>query len=230
MTKMDIGVLADVIERSVNARGVTPEAVWLDREGALDKGVRRCEAIFRMIDSDGEFTLLDVGCGPGLGLGFLEERYGQLAGRYCGVDVSDALLSEARKLWPRHQFLNRDIIADPLPQLAYDFTAINGVLTCKYTLSHEAMESFAMALLEMAWKSTRVAMSFNVMSPHVDWMRDDLFHWPLDRAMAFCVSKMSRNVNIIADYGLYEYTLQVFRESRRGGQVPRAWQRQQARR
>jgi len=217
-------ILSSPVEKSVASRGANPAAVWMDREGALEKGVRRCEAIFRMIEAQRPFTVLDVGCGLGFAVPFLEERYGSIAGRYLGIDVSEPLVAEARRLWSTHRFEVRDIAANPMPGCSFDYTALNGVLTAKNSLSHEAMENFAYQLLECSWLATGEAMSFNVMSPHVDWTRDDLFHWPLDRAAAFCVSKLSRNINIIADYGLYEYTVQVFRTSRSQGDVPLGWE------
>ena len=75
-------ILSSAIEKSVAERGVTPGAVWLDREDPYAKGVRRCEAIFRMIDPRYPFTVLDVGCGPGFAVPFLEERYGSIEGNY----------------------------------------------------------------------------------------------------------------------------------------------------
>jgi hypothetical protein len=42
------------------------------------------------------------------------------------------------------------------------------------------------------------------MSKHVDWERDDLFHWPLDEIMAFCKANLSRHVSLRLDYGLWE--------------------------
>ena len=215
--------LAAAIENSVKERGVTPQAVWQDKENALEKGVRRCDAIFRMIAGRPSFTILDLGCGPGLALGYLEERFGSLYDRYCGIDVSELLVQEARKIWPSHKFVTRNIITEPLPEWSFDFTAINGVLTAKYELTNDEMESFATTLLQAAWRSTKIAMSFNVMSPFVDWTRDDLFHWPLERATKFCVSSLSRHFNIIADYGLYEYTIQVFRNPPVPSQIPSAW-------
>jgi hypothetical protein len=105
---------------------------------------------------------------------------------------------------------------------------INGVLTTKYSLSHEMMEDFARQLLAAAWEGARTALSFNVMSPYVDWTRDDLFHWPLEQAVDFCVRNLSRYVNVIADYGLYEYSVQIFREAKPAiGPVPKSWQPQQ---
>ncbi len=176
-----------------------------------------------MIGASRGFTILDVGCGPGFALGFLEQQYGMLADRYCGVDVSELLVEEARKIWPTYEFLVHDIITDPMPERAFDFTALNGVLTAKFAFTQDEMEAFAMNLLEAAWRSTKIALSFNAMSPFVDWTREDLFHWPIERTAAFCTSKLSRHFNIVADYGLYEYTVQVFRESRASTGIPKTW-------
>jgi SAM-dependent methyltransferase len=223
MKNHDVKCLSEPIEASVKSRGASLEAVWLDRTSALEKGVRRCDAIFRMMEPKSSSTILDLGCGPGLALGYLEGRYGPMAERYLGVDISEPLIAAARLAWSHHKFEVRDIIADPLPSSSCDYTAINGVLTAKYKLPHDAMESFTTDFLIAAWQSTSVAMSFNVMSIHVDWMRDDLFHWPMDKAVGFCASKLSRHVNIIADYDLYEYTVQVFREPYLQGRTPDAW-------
>jgi SAM-dependent methyltransferase len=216
--------LSVAIEESVERNGPTPAAVWLDRRDALRNGLRRCEAIFRMLEDAPDFSVLDLGCGPGLALPYLDERHGARMRDYLGVDISPALLDVARRQHPGRRFEERDIIAAPLPERSFDFVGINGVLTARYTLSHEAMEAFAREFLASAWASTGQALSFNVMSPFVDWTRDDLFHWPVEQALGFCIGHLSRHVNVIADYGLYEYTVQVFREPRPArGPLPRAW-------
>jgi hypothetical protein len=52
------------------------------------------------------------------------------------------------------------------------------------------------------------------MSHHVDWQRDDLFHLPFDTLAAFLRTEVSRHFLFRADYGLYEYTVYVYREAR----------------
>jgi len=223
MSSHDPTALSKPIEDSVRERGVTPAAVWLDRSDALRKGVRRCEALFRIIGHYGRFSVLDVGCGPGFAVDFLTDRYGEHAFEYCGVDVSAMLLSAASERLPGYRFIQRDISTHPLTELSHDFAIINGVLTGKYSLSDVEMENFAFRLIDSAWRSTRIGLSFNVMSPYVDWRRDDLFHWPMERVMAFCVANLSRHCNIIADYGLYEYTVQVRRTPVQEGPIPEGW-------
>ena len=57
----------------------------------------------------------------------------------------------------------------------------------------------------------RRGIAFNVMSKHVDWERDDLFHLPFDVLAAFLRAEISRHYQFRADYGLYEYTAYVYR-------------------
>jgi hypothetical protein len=55
-----------------------------------------------------------------------------------------------------------------------------------------------------------VGVAFNVMSKHVDWERDDLFHVPFDEIAAFLFANVTRNMVLRADYGLYEYTVYAY--------------------
>ena len=50
------------------------------------------------------------------------------------------------------------------------------------------------------------------MSKNVDWERDDLFHWGLDELTAFLTKDISRRFVLRNDYGLYEYTVYVYRD------------------
>jgi hypothetical protein len=54
------------------------------------------------------------------------------------------------------------------------------------------------------------------MTVHVDYTREDLFHWPVDAALAFCKRALSRHCTVRADYGLWEYTMHVWRTPNRG--------------
>jgi hypothetical protein len=62
------------------------------------------------------------------------------------------------------------------------------------------------------------------MSKHVDWERDDLFHWPLDDIMAFCKRDLSRHVAFRLDYGLWEGATFVRRAPLvAASKTPRRW-------
>jgi hypothetical protein len=73
MKLINDGELSRAVEESIARDGVTPEAVWPDKNDALSNGIRRCEAVFRMIDAGRRFSILDVGCGPGFVIDFLND-------------------------------------------------------------------------------------------------------------------------------------------------------------
>jgi hypothetical protein len=73
------------------------------------------------------------------------------------------------------------------------------------------MFAYVRALVGRVWEHTTRGMAFNVMSKHVDWERDDLFHLPFDELAGWLVSEISRNFVIRSDYRLYEYTTYVYR-------------------
>jgi hypothetical protein len=89
---------------------------------------------------------------------------------------------------------------------------MNGVFTEKRSLSFEEMWRYVQSMLTRAFELTSVGMAFNVMSKHVDWERDDLFHLPLDLLAEFLTRSVSRHYVIRNDYGLYEYTVYVYHD------------------
>jgi hypothetical protein len=92
---------------------------------------------------------------------------------------------------------------------------MNGVFTEKCRLSSEEMWDHVRAVLRRMWPRVRRGLAFNVMSKHVDWERDDLFHLPCDTLLAFLKAELSCHCLIRHDYGLFEYTTYVYREANR---------------
>jgi SAM-dependent methyltransferase len=166
--------------------------------------------------------LLDLGCGPGLLLDFLSAIGATDRVRYHGIDLSNQMIDAARRRWPGHEFSCRDIIATPLPEQSVDVVIMNGVFTERVALDVATMTALAEALVTAAFRVARVAIAFNVMNAHVDWQRDDLFHWPFDILASFLSSHVSRHYELRADYGLFEYTCVVRRQPRRPTGPPAA--------
>lgn len=174
------------------------------------------ETRFRIMASgvpatDEPVRLLDVGCGVGLFLDYLIQNVVPGTWCYTGLDISPAMIDQARSRHPLARFLSRDLIAQPDLGEQHDFAILNGVFTVKRDLSQDQMQAFVEALLQAVWPHCRLGLAFNVMTVHVDYPRDDLFHWPIDEAVAFATRALSREVRVRADYGLCEYTTFVYR-------------------
>jgi hypothetical protein len=72
--------------------------------------------------------------------------------------------------------------------------------------------NFFQTTLVKLWDKCNVGLAFNLMSKHVDWERDDLFHVSLDELGWFLKENLSRDFIVRNDYKLYEYTTYVYKK------------------
>lgn len=195
-----------------------------DKHGASHRGMdwpneedlaRRFKVMLEMQrwDSSKPVSILDLGCGVGLLLDYIQARGLLDTFEYWGIDLSTKMVTKALERHPHQRFETRDILQEPLPPRCVDYVIMNGLLTEKVSLNQETMEAFARDVIKAAFAACRRGIAFNIMSSHVGWCRLDLFHWPLDRVASFLVENCSRSLVIRMDYGLYEYTVYVYREA-----------------
>ncbi len=155
-------------------------------------------------------TVLDFGCGAGHLLEYLRaERRSDI--RYIGLDMSPKFIDLCRDKFPGTEFLHGDILREDLEIPEVDYVVMNGVFTEKRSLPFAEMFDYFRDVVRRVYPLARHGLAFNVMSKHVDWERDDLFHLPFDLLAAFLRTEISRHYQFRADYGLYEYTAYVYR-------------------
>jgi SAM-dependent methyltransferase len=156
-------------------------------------------------------NLLDFGCGAShLYEYILRYRYDHI--EYSGLDLSPAFINLSQRKFPSIRYYNLDILDTSASLPDFDYIVMNGVFTEKRELTFDEMLTYFKEVLTRIFNKARVAIAFNVMSSHVDWERQDLFHLPLDLLAAFLVKEVSRDFVIRNDYGLYEYTTYVYRK------------------
>lgn len=160
-------------------------------------------------DRNRNVTLLDFGCGTSHLYDFIL-REGIHGIDYAGLDLSHRFVEVARSKHPQNQYWCTDILATATLQ-DFDYVVMNGVFTEKLDLSFDEMFRHMRAVVGRIWEDTTTGIAFNVMSKHVDWERDDLFHLSFDDLADWLVSSISRTFTIRADYGLFEYTTYVYR-------------------
>lgn len=157
-------------------------------------------------------TLLDFGCGAShLYEKMQQSEYNSL--KYSGLDISNVFCELSKKKFPQNEYLCLDVLAEPNKLRDFDYVIMNGVFTEKRELSFEQMNEYFKHLMRTVYPKVRIGMAFNVMSKAVEWERDDLFHLPLDTLQSFLTNEISRHFVIRNDYGLYEYTVYVYRNS-----------------
>ncbi len=194
-------------EKCFEAHGDTSQGVdWPNHEDALTRYRVMSEALNFLPVT----TLLDFGCGLAHFHDYLNKDI-RLNVKYAGLELSDKMVEACRDKKPDIDFYSNDIVRDGwlIPQ--FDFTVMNGVFTEKLTLDSDQMFDYMTKLIKIVFDNSKVGLAFNVMSAQVDWERDDLFHLSLDKLAWFIKDDLSRKFVIRNDYGLYEYTVYVFK-------------------
>jgi len=165
-----------------------------------------------MREADTDLSLLDFGCG----LSHLYEhalRTGRAGIRYSGLDLSEKFLAISRAKFPNTPYYLLDVLEHPDDLPAFDYVVLNGVFTLKADNTYDEMWDYFTKLVGTVFTKARRGIAFNVMSKQVEWERDDLFHVPFDDLAAFLTQEVSRHFVIRHDYGLYEYTVYVYRRA-----------------
>jgi SAM-dependent methyltransferase len=202
--------LKEHYERKLQEYGPNSKGMDWPNPEDLEKRFKILSGVIKF-EGNVKTSLLDLGCGVGLFIPFLSENKILDKLNYKGVDISEKMIEAAKILHPTFDFELRDILQSPFESESFDYIIMNGLLTEKQSMSQLEMTKFAQDIIQTSFKICNQGLSFNVMSSHVDWKRDDLFHWELDNLVAFLVKSCTRNIKIHMDYGLYEYTVYLYK-------------------
>lgn len=162
----------------------------------------RFDVLFRGTDPRG-MVILDVGCGLGDLVPYLEERTGGDF-QYVGVDVAEKLVADACAAHsaPNCRFLHGDVFTiEPGP---VDFAVLSGALSLKI----EGIELYAQRVMERMFALSRHSASLNFLSKYVDYELDKNQHYQPEVVFSWA-KRITRKVNLFHDYPLYEFTVQL---------------------
>jgi SAM-dependent methyltransferase len=202
--------IVDHYEACLERHGDTPLGVDWPNASDADTRHRVMLDVIRDVPRKPIVRLLDFGCGASHLYDYMI-REGVTGIEYSGLDLSERFIELSRTKHPTNQYWCVDVLRDEVELPMFDYVVMNGVFTERLDLSVDEMFAFVRAAVERIWRHAALGVAFNVMSKHVDWERDDLFHLSFDELARWLVSSVSRTFIIRADYGLYEYTTYVYR-------------------
>jgi len=192
-----------ILTHGTTARGVdwnSTESQWLRFEQLLQG--------FDMRASD--LRLNDFGCGYGELLHCLETY--QFTGFYRGYDLSPAMIKAASdnytdaNLDSNFQFILGDELA-----LA-DYTVASGIFNVKQTVTDQDWEDYIKSCLHKMRDASQKGFSFNMLTLYSDppLRKDYLYYADPLIWFDYCKRHFSKNVALLHDYNLYEFTIRVY--------------------
>jgi SAM-dependent methyltransferase len=186
------------------AHGDTPRGVdWNGEESQ----VLRFEQLARIISAPGDFTLSDIGCGYGALEDYLRPRFPGMS--YTGCDISQDMVAAARARHPGAQRAQFVIGSEP-PSVA-DYAVASGIFNVRLERSDAEWHDYVTATIDTLHRLSRRGFAFNCLTSYSDAekKRDCLYYADPGRFFDLCKRRYSRDVALLHDYGLYEFTVLV---------------------
>jgi SAM-dependent methyltransferase len=154
-------------------------------------------------------VVLDFGCGLSHLYEYTIEK--NITIEYIGTDISEKFIQTSQVKFPHLKYIQADICTEPEKFPKVNYTIINGVFTEKLSMKFDDMWSWTQSVLSKISNNSTNGVACNFMSKNVDWERDDLFHLSKDLLTNYVTNSISRNFVIRNDYGLYEYTIYIYK-------------------
>jgi SAM-dependent methyltransferase len=182
-----------------NARGVD----WKGEESQ----VLRFQQLCKIVDTPSQYSINDLGCGYGALYDYLSQKFGDF--RYTGIDVSENMILAARQRY-RKTSNARFILSDEPDQIA-DYGVASGIFNVRLEHSDAEWRTYLESTLDLLDKTSRIGFSFNCLTAYsdTDKMKGYLYYANPGALFDLCKRRYSRDVALLHDYGLYEFTILV---------------------
>jgi SAM-dependent methyltransferase len=194
--------VADYYAEKLRAHG--PGAAGVDWNSEESQALRFRE-LCRVLPDARPFSLLDVGCGTGALVDYLERSGRTFA--YWGCDAAGPMIEAARGLHGAKAPVHFVPTLDDAPSC--DVVVASGIFNVRLEASDEVWSTHMEATVrQMAQKALR-GFAFNALSLYSDpaKRRPDLYYADPVRWFDFVKRELSTAVALLHDYPLWEFTL-----------------------
>lgn len=190
--------------KKIIENGATPKGVdWNSSESQQ----LRFEILSTLIKENQKFSVLDYGCGYGSMYDYFKTRYNNFS--FLGYDISQEMINEALKR-------NADDTACKwLTSIdkndVFDYTIASGIFNVKLSTTNQDWLKYVIETLHKINNHSLKGFSFNVLTKYSDkeYMKDYLYYADPLYLFEYCKLHFSKNVSILHDYDLYEFTIIV---------------------
>lgn len=170
----------------------------------------RQNQVLKIIKNKKNFSINDIGCGYGHLYNFLKKKnYKNFF--YLGYDISPKMIEIAKKKIKSKTKIKFKVINSLNNIKISDYSVASGVFNVKQNFKNiEWQKYICKSLKEINMKSTK-GFSFNMLTSYSNkkLMRNDLYYGNPLFYFNFCIKNFSRNVTLIHDYNLYDFTILV---------------------
>jgi SAM-dependent methyltransferase len=188
----------------------------LEVHGATHRGVdynsvesqeARFFQLTRVMDTSAKYSLLDFGSGYGGMCDYLRQLGHRL--HYVGYDIAEPMVARGRELHPNDPDCWFTSNIDEVPQV--DYAVVSGTFNMKLDADFDAWTKIVLEALDQMNAHATKGIAFNMLTKYsdADRMRPDLYYADPCFYFDYCKRNFSRNVALLHDYNLYDFTILV---------------------
>ncbi len=188
----------------------------LEKHGATHLGVdynsprsqeARFDELIKVIRNPQEYSLLDFGSGYGGMYDYLLRLGHKLT--YWGYDIAESMVKKGNELYADNKecFFTTDL--SDIPML--DYAIVSGTFNMKLDADYKSWTEIVLEGLHQMDAHASKGFSSNFLTKYsdADRMRDDLYYADPLFIFDYCKKNFSRNVALLHDYELYDFTIIV---------------------
>lgn len=185
----------------IRTYGINPKGVdWNGKESQYI----RFSQLSNIIKFD-SFSILDYGCGYGEYLNYL--KINNYNFQYYGYDISLPMIENAKKLFPAISVS----FSNKLDKCKYDYVIASGLFNVRNDISDSDWLSYLLTEIKHLDTLSNSGFAFNALTKYSDesFKKNYLFYADPLYLFDYCKKNFSKNVAILHDYNLYEFTILV---------------------
>ncbi len=198
--------LNEYFSEKLETFGTTPKGV--DYNGPQAQELR-FEQLVKVINPALPFSVIDYGSGYGAMFEFLQAK--EWTFEYYGIDLIEKMVLAGREKFKR--FPNAHFTTSEGEAPRADYLLAGAIFNIKMDTPYEEWQEFVFKTLHRMDKLCSKGFSFNMLTSYSDAdrmaQRPDLFYGNSVLFFDYCKRNFSRNVALLHDYGLYDFTILV---------------------
>jgi len=187
-----------VLTYGTNHKGVD----WNSRESQET----RYEQLLKVCNEKEKFTIIDYGCGYGYLFEYMKSKSYNF--EYYGFDISEEMVNKAKQIYKAN---NCTFFNNTNTDIKTDYCVASGIFNVKFDTNYEKWAEYILNVLNEINNKTTRGFSFNCLTKYSDkeYMKDNLYYGDPFYFFDYCKKHFSRNVALLHDYNLYEFTIIV---------------------
>jgi len=184
--------------------GPTPMGLdWNSEESQ----VVRFDQISKIVDPSSHYSIIDYGCGYGALYDYLTSKGHQF--EFFGYDIVSEMIKTGEQIHQGKSNCHLTLNSESLETA--DYVVESGIFNIKLNAANNDWTEHVITILEKFNQLSRKGFAFNMLTKYSDkdHMHDNLYYADPCFYFDLCKTRYSRNVALLHDYEIYDFTILV---------------------